>query len=87
MKTKITLKTPLTLKNGDTIAELELRRPTWGEIKNLDMRNLNPGALLPIAADCAGQSEAILERLDGHDALEVCGVVMGFLDNSPTATS
>lgn len=83
---KYLLKSPLKLKNGEEITELELKRPTWGDIRHLrlgDYKNITQGELLAVAASCAGQPENIMLRLDAADAVELSGMVLDFLSTSP----
>lgn len=84
---KYTLKTPIELKNGDKLTEIDLKRPTWGDIRNLrlaDYKNISSGELLAVAAACSGQAENILARMDGADAVEVSTLIIDFLANSPS---
>lgn len=83
---KYLLKSPIELKNGEKIVELELKRPTWGDIRNLklgDYKNMTSGELLAVAAACSGQAENILARMDGADAIEVSTLILDFLATSP----
>lgn len=70
---------------SETIAELEIREPTAGDIRDmpLDMTKATMGTLLDLASRCTAQPPSIINKLSIEDATRLAEVIGGFLSGSP----
>lgn len=72
---------------GEEIAELKLQRPTAAQLWKFPLptskgSSMEMGAVLEIAAKCAGLPDDAIRLLDGADALELAGIVGELLGSS-----
>jgi hypothetical protein len=75
------LHTPLRLKSGDEIATLRLRRPTGGEMRNIEFTGRKPYDLtLQIVEATCGLTRAEADAIDGADVTAMMEIVLPFLD-------
>ena len=81
---RVQLKYPIS-RGSETISERTLRRPQFGDIDGCEIVFGEAGAkvsmeiLRKIAGRAAGQPDDVMRKLDMVDAMEVSGVVLGFL--------
>lgn len=90
---RYTLLYPVTLTfrqaNGETreetIAHIELRRPTAKEMRLVDKASGMVGMVIAMLAALSGHDEAVIERIDAEDFAVLAEMVSDFLPNGPTA--
>ena len=63
------------------VEELSFRRGRLGDIKGMKLPEAinDVSSLLEIAGRLCGQTQAVMERIDGDDAEEVLEIAVGFL--------
>jgi len=78
---KFILESPITLKNGDVVSEIEMNEPTWGHVRKLKLsyKDITHDDVFPIVADLSGQAENILSRLSVKDGSALVEYVIDFL--------
>ena len=84
MNSKITLSTPVSL-GGAEVTELNLRRPTAGElrgVKLLDLCQMETGAVCKVLTRISspGLSDADTARLDPADLMAIAAEIVAFLE-------
>lgn len=82
----ITLQHPVTIgeETQQTISEIELRRPTGADYRQVGAANNNYDLCLKFAAQLSGLPDVVFDRMDGVDDIPLLvGVVSGFLMSSP----
>jgi len=86
MKT-FTLAYPVTAPDGTVITEISLRRLKVKEMKTVDpqVADGKMGAILKYVAVMAGVPNAVMEELDGGDALALLDEAASFLDRGTGA--
>jgi len=81
--TKFALNYPI-YHGEETIFELELKRPTFKDIKKIKISDLDSfSTIVEIAAKLSGKPLSIFDAMDASDVIELVGQVTGFLQNSP----
>ena len=74
----VTLEFPF--KFGDReITELVMKRPTAGDIANLDAETMKAGDLIKIGLKCAGEPATLMKHLDASDGIRLAEEVGNFL--------
>lgn len=75
------LKEPISW-GSDTITELEVRKPTIGDIKHMKLESQNINDILILASKLTAQSEKLIDKLSIDDGLALTEIVGNFLGGS-----
>lgn len=67
---------------SEEITELELRKPTIGDIKHMKLQEQSIADILQLAAKLSAQPEKLIDMLSIDDGLAVTEVVGNFLRGS-----
>jgi len=88
--TRIKLNTPVQF-GSETISELTLREPTARDMRGINISftgdgggSIRMGDMLDLAAKLAGQPPSVIDSLSPTDAMEVMGIVGGFMQGGRT---
>lgn len=79
--TPYALRQPIKCKDGTEITELHLRRPTGGEMRNIEVTGRKPYDLtLQIIEATCSLTRAEADTIDGGDVTAMMEIVLPFLD-------
>ncbi|SFG29579.1 Phage tail assembly chaperone protein, E, or 41 or 14 [Duganella sp. CF458] len=77
---------PVRLKDGTTLEVLHLRRPTGGEMRNIEVTGRKPYDLtLQIIEATCGLTRAEADSIDGGDVTALMEIVLPFLESGTGA--
>lgn len=84
--TPFTLAHPVKLKDGTTLEVLHLRRPTGGEMRNIEVTGRKPYDLtLQIVEATCGLTREEANAIDGGDVTALMEIVLPFLERGTGA--
>lgn len=75
------LKEPISW-GSETITELEIRKPTIGDIKHMKLESQSMQDILVLASKLTAQSEKVIDKLSIDDGMALVSIVGNFLAGS-----
>lgn len=75
------LKEPISW-GSETISELEIRKPTIGDIKHMKLESQSMQDILVLASKLTAQSEKVIDKLSIDDGMALVSIVGNFLAGS-----